>query len=323
MNSNFAVVVTWNGEHCVAGCLKSLQESEAPVRVIVVDNASTDYTLDVVRQVCPEATCFCLSRNLGFGRANNIGMKYAYDQGAEHVLLINQDAFVGPDVVGDLVDLQRSNPRFGVLSPLHLNGPGTELDRGFCEHISEASSLRQILGDALLDRQSPSVYEVEFINAAVWLLSRECVERVGLFNPAFEHYGEDKEYADRVRFRGLHLGLALDLRAFHARSQHKRNGEISLERYLTQEKAIIRYRISRGMRSTVFNVLSALKRVLLSKYPGNGRFFRCLEAKLLLIVSLLPSTVEVLRKRRIAYRGDRCFFPEAETDKKRWLVRVD
>jgi GT2 family glycosyltransferase len=320
MDDSFAVVVTWNGEDCIAKCLRSLRGSDVPVRVVVVDNASTDRTLEIVRHVCPEATVFRLRRNLGFGRANNIGLSHACDQGSEHILLINQDAYVEPDVIGGLVNLQRLHPEYGILSPLHLDGAGTNLDRLFCEHLSKASSGRQLLSDALLNRHLADVYDVAFINAAVWLLSRECIERVGLFNPAFEHYGEDKEYADRVHFHGLRIGLAPGLRAFHKRVQAKPKESVTLERYLIQESAIVRYRLSRQTPSTPFNVLSALSRIMLSRHPGDGSHLTSIRVKATLLRTLFSCLPTMLRMKRIAYQGGRRFFQDAEYDKGCYLL---
>jgi GT2 family glycosyltransferase len=323
MKDRWAVVVTWNGEQLIGRCLQSLLSSEASVRVVVVDNASADGTVDVVREVCPEAACFRLRRNLGFGRANNVGIKHAYDRGAEHILLLNQDAYVEPDVVGELVDLQRSQPAFGILSPLHLDGTGAYLDRRFCDHVSEASSMRQLLSDLLLDEDPADIYRAEFINAAVWLMSRACIERVGLFNPAFEHYGEDLEYADRVRFHGLHIGLVPSSRAYHARAQEGLEQSTGLKRHLMKEKAIIRHKLSRRSHTTAFNLLSALPRLLFSEYPRGRPIQQRVRVKLALGAYLLTSIVPVLRRRALAYEGGRCFFDDAEDDRRRFSLTAD
>jgi len=319
MSNNFAVIVTWNGESCVEKCVRSLLGSNVPLRVVVVDNASTDQTLEIIRRVCPEAIVFSLSHNLGFGRANNIGIKYAYDQGAGHVLLINQDAYVEPNVTGGLADLQRSNPKFGILSPLHLDGTGRNLEQLFSSHISKASSIRQLLSDLLLDGCPVDVYDARFINAAVWLLSRDCIERVGLFNPAFEHYGEDKEYADRVYFQGLRIGLVPGLRAFHERVQNKPGDEITTKRYLMQEKAIIRYRLSRKVPGTALNILSALSRAIFSTPPNKVSHLNNVRIKATLLTSIFSGMPVILRMKRIAYRGGGSFFQETDSDRNRYL----
>jgi GT2 family glycosyltransferase len=320
MTKVFAVIVTWNGEECVAKCLESLQRSTIPVHVIVVDNASCDETVRIARNVCPGTTVLRLRRNLGFGRANNIGIKHAYEEGAERVLLINQDAHIEPDVVRGLVELQRSNPTFGILSPLHRDGTGASLDGLFCEHWSRARSMRELLSDVFLHEQLADIYPVEFLNAAVWLLSRECIEKVGLFNPAFEHYGEDREYADRVNFFGFQFGVVPRLHAFHARLQNRPGDTVTIQRYLMQEKAVIRYRLSRRVPGTVFNILSAFSCAVLSSYSGKGSHLTDARIKTSLLASLFSCLPVMLRTKETAYRGGPCFFKDADFDSSRYLL---
>lgn len=315
MREVFAVIVTWNGEDYVAKCLESLRRSTIPVQVIVVDNASCDQTVRIACSICPDAIVFRLRRNLGFGRANNIGIKHAFELGAMHVLLINQDVQIEPDVVRGLVELQRSNPGFGILSPLHLDGTGASLDGLFCEHLSKALSKRELLSDLFLHEQLADIYPVAFLNAAVWLLSRECIERIGLFNPAFEHYGEDMEYTDRVNFFGFHVGVVPRLHAFHARLQNGPGNTVNIQRYLMQEKAIIRYRLSRKAPGTVFNILSAISRAVLSTYSGDGSHLAGARIKTTLLAFLFSCMPIMLRMKKIAYRGGRCFFLDADADR--------
>lgn len=319
MSHTYSVVVTWNGQDYIRACLQSLRRSTVPVSIIVVDNASSDGTRDIVREACSEATLIRLRHNLGFGRANNIGIKHAYDWGAEHVLLLNQDAYVKPDTVGGLIELMQTHSDYGILSPLHLDGSEECLDRRFGLHLAKSSGISQLLSDQLLSKQQASIYDVEFVNAAIWLLSRECIERVGLFNPAFEQYGEDREYADRVRFQGLRVGVVPALCGVHDRKQDRSEDNASLERYFLKEKSIIRYRLSRKTPGIAFNLLSALSRVVFSRPPGVGSFLRRIGARLVLLYAFFVSVPTVLRTRAVAYGGQRCFFEAAKEDRIRYL----
>ena len=152
-------------------------------------------------------------------------------KGAKHILLINQDAYVDASTPKALVNLQKANPKSAVLSPLHLDATGHHLDRLFSHHVGKASGIGELLSDALLRRETADIYNLDFINAAIWLLSRECVTRVGLLNPAFDHYGEDREYTDRVRYHGFSVSLAPACRAYHERAQNPRPEDLMAARY--------------------------------------------------------------------------------------------
>ncbi|MEI6124930.1 MAG: glycosyltransferase family 2 protein [Pseudomonadota bacterium] len=207
----FAIIVSHNGSTWICQAIKSLQQSICPVHIIVVDNVSTDETVEIVRSSYSDVMIFCMSSNLGFGAANNQGIRYAVSQGADYVFLLNQDARVAPETIGNLVDLMQEKPAFGILSPLQLDYHGSGIDRSFVPYLQENDLL---LTDVFLGKLQ-GVYEVSFVNAAVWLVSRSVLESVGGFDPLFFMYGEDNDYCSRVRYRGFKIGIAPKTLAWH------------------------------------------------------------------------------------------------------------
>lgn len=213
-----AVVVTYNGMAWVDRCFGSLRTSTMPVRTIAIDNGSTDGTPDHLRQRYPEVEVVQADHNLGFGQGNNLGLRKALDVGAEHVFLLNQDAWVLSDTIGALVQAMQADARWGVLSPVHLNGPGTALDNWFADYVAPAKC-PGLLADREAGTVGDHVYPVAFVNAAAWMLSRRCLLTVGGFNPVFFHYGEDDEYLKRVAFHGLGVGVLPSAIIHHDRPQ--------------------------------------------------------------------------------------------------------
>lgn len=320
MSNLFAIIVTWNGEDSIGKCLHSLQNADIPIQIVVVDNASSDQTVKIVQAICPEAIIFQLTKNLGFGKANNIGIKHAYDHGAEHFLLINQDAHVDGDTVSALVALQRENPKSAILSPLHLDSTGCHLDRLFANHIGKSANIRELVGDALLKRKIADIYHLDFINAAIWLLSRECVTRVGLFNPAFDTYREDNEYTDRVHYYGFNVSLVPACRAYHERIQDRRSENLTVARYRLLVNATAKYRILRRRPGPGFNLASAMSCILLSSPPNNTSFVQTIIVKLDLVCRLLSALPAMMHYRKRAYQGAQCFFENAELDRQRYTL---
>lgn len=320
MSNLFAVVVTWNGEDCIGKCICSLLNADIPMQIVVVDNDSSDQTVGIVQDICPAAIIFRLSKNIGFGKANNIGIRYAYDHGAEHILLINQDAYVDGNTPQNLVALQQAHPQSAILSPLHLDSTGRYLDRLFANHIGKMTSIRELLSDALLRTEIAEIYHVDFINAATWLLSRDCITHVGLFNPGFDHYWEDNEYTDRVHYHGLYVSLAPAYHAYHDRTQDPRPEDLTLARYRVLVNAAIQYRILRRTPGTWFNVASAMSLILLSNPPTNTSFIQAFVMKLDLIHRLISTLPAMIRYRKLAYQGAQCFFMDAELDRQRYVV---
>ena len=125
------IIVSYNFERWMDRCLGSLRQSEYPADVIVVDNNSQDHTVRLIKKRYPEVRLIEAGTNLGFGRANNLGMTIALDEGYDAVFLLNQDAWIAPDTLGTLAQLSRQHPEYGILSPTHLTGSGDRLEKGF------------------------------------------------------------------------------------------------------------------------------------------------------------------------------------------------
>lgn len=212
------IIVTYNGAVWLNTCLDSLRRSTVPLDLVVVDNHSTDNTLEILKGY-PVSKLFALQDNLGFGKANNIGMNYALEQHADYVLLLNQDAYLRPDTVERLIEVSKRNPKYFVLSPLHLDGTGKKLDINF-QHYVSPQNCKDFLSDlALQDGNMREVYDILFVNAAIWLLPIACLKLIGGFDPIFAHYGEDNDYIKRVRYHGFQVGICPKAFAIHDRPQ--------------------------------------------------------------------------------------------------------
>ena len=206
-----AIVVTYNANRWVNKCLGSLVQSTYPVKIYVVDNCSTDDTISIIEGSFPEVVLMKSPENLGFGKANNLALSRAVTEGAEYFFLLNHDAWVTPEAVGNLVEAIDNNPDYGIISPLHYTASGDKLDKAFSGYIKRAGFVFDLL------RASPVVNQVNFINAAAWMIKRECLEEVGGFGYLFHHYGEDRDYVQRARYFGYKTGFISNTRIFHDR----------------------------------------------------------------------------------------------------------
>lgn len=207
----YAVIVSWNASALLRRALSSLRSSTIPVHTVVVDNASNDQTRTIVCTEFPEAFLLPLKKNYGFGRAANHGIHLALRHGAEYVLLLNQDAAVFPNTIRILLDVMRSQEDIGIASPLHLSPDTGNLEPLFYHFIS---SNNELISDALLGRMR-DVYDIGFVNAAVWLMRRTIFEKVGGFDPIFFMYGEDNDYCERAMFHKFRICIVPAARASH------------------------------------------------------------------------------------------------------------
>jgi GT2 family glycosyltransferase len=210
------IIVSYNAMPWLDKCLESIDFSR--YEVVVVDNCSSDGTVAHVHKNYSAVKLFEENQNLGFGQANNIGISYALNQGAEHVFLLNQDAYLVGDALEQLVGFQKQNPQFGILSAIHTNAEETRLDRNFSNYVRFDAN-PAFYSDHVLGRQLQDVYEVPFVNAAGWLISKTCLMTVGGFDPIFFHYGEDDNYCQRVLYHGFKIGILPNTFMVHDREE--------------------------------------------------------------------------------------------------------
>lgn len=220
------VIVTYNPKKWIEKCLDSLLKGSIPVDILIIDNNSADGFQEIINSNYPQVELLQCTHNLGFGAANNIGIKKAYDNSADFVFLLNQDAWVQSDTIEKLILAQQKEPEFGIVSPMHLNGKGDQLDYNFSNYIIPFQC-KGLYSDIYLNKVKSSIYLVNFVNAAGWLLSRKCIETVGGFSPSFFHYGEDDNYVERVYFHQLKVGVLAAAMLFHDREE--RNNSIYFE----------------------------------------------------------------------------------------------
>jgi len=282
----FVIIVTYNGARWIDKNITSLLQSAYPVHIIVVDNKSTDNSVALLRQY-PEIDLILSEENLGFGKANNIAMKKAMDEGADYLFLLNQDAWVFEDTIGSLVSKMKL-PMCGIMSPKHFSGDGITPDAGFETYYSKKH----------VDITSFNVAIVPFVNAAAWMLSRACVEKVGYFEPLFGHYGEDRNYCDRVAYHGFTIGIDNDSKIIHDRVITR-----NYNKDLTQSK----YKVLSALINPAYPMGSAYAKALsetvglpkyFAKFYGWGKALKMLFSLLGYYLKFLinPSPVQRARK---------------------------
>lgn len=249
------IIVSYNFERWIDRCLSSLRGSKHPVDTVVIDNCSQDRTVDIIGKQYPEVRVIRNSANLGFGQANNIGMQIAIKEGYEAVFLLNQDAWIDADTIGTLCDMSRKHPEYGILSPVHLTGDGKKPDFGFSVYagLSDLNDLYEL-------PQKQTIRQLPFINAAFWMIPVSVLLTVGGFSPLFYHYGEDKDYANRMKYHRYSIGYVPGIFGCHDRENRKQSHDAfmrSEEIYLLTEYANINYTL---IQAFAYGVLASVKK---------------------------------------------------------------
>lgn len=272
----FTIIVTYNGMKWINQCLKSvINQSE----VVVVDNNSLDDTVNHIKKNFPSIQVLVQTENLGFGIANNIGMSFALKNEADYVFLLNQDTIIEENTIEKLVNLSQSNPDYGIISPIHLNGNGNYLDKSFLYYIND-NYCKNFISDFVLNRSKKNIYNLPMINAAAWLLPKNTLETVGGFDPMFFLYGEDDNYCQRVLFHNLKIGIAPNTSIRHdSGNNFKANFQKGSDRYFN--KFLIRVKVKYGNINTDdYKKINSFKLYLLKQSVLRVLKLNFLEAKI-------------------------------------------
>ncbi|MCX6171909.1 MAG: glycosyltransferase family 2 protein [Flavobacterium sp.] len=213
------IIATYNPRKWIDKCLNSLQNSSIKLKIIIIDNGSTDGSQEVIKLHYPEIEFIQSEKNLGFGKANNIGIKIAYTRGDDYVFLLNQDAWIEHNTIEKLINVAISNSDYGIISPLHLNGEGKDIDFKFSSYLN-SFNCKEYISDLSIKKELKDIYLCYFVNAAAWLLPRRTIEVCGFFDPLFFHYGEDENFCQRVLYHNFKIGIVPSSKIYHDRPQH-------------------------------------------------------------------------------------------------------
>lgn len=227
----FAVIVTFNASKWIEKCLTSILKSSIQIKIIIIDNNSSDNSIEILNSYNLEKL-FILNKNIGFGQANNIGIKYAIKNDADFVILINQDVYLSENTIELLLKSSRNDV---LQSALHLNFNQSRLDYNFKKNLFDLSNNNgELFEDSILNRERKQLYYCDFVNAAFWFIPRNIIEKVGGFNPLFFHYGEDVNYCYRIRFHDYKVAINPNTSIIHDRECFGNNKMFNKNYYLRQ-----------------------------------------------------------------------------------------
>jgi GT2 family glycosyltransferase len=218
------VIVNWNTAGLLKDCLNSLyQNTKIPLQVIVVDNGSSDSSVTMLKQDFPQVTCIDTGKNLGFGKANNIGFLSCQ---SDLILLLNSDTIVHPAAIDKMYTKMTQRPDIDVLGCKLLNTDGS-LQPSCYDFYSTAKTLvDNRLVKKLYCHLSPTAKftcffdhtverQVDWICGAVMLIRSSVLEKVGGFDEDFFMYGEEVEWQKRMQKQALKIVYTPDAQITH------------------------------------------------------------------------------------------------------------
>jgi GT2 family glycosyltransferase len=214
----YVVTLSWNRRDDTLQCLDSLSHMHYPnFRLLLVDNASADDTVEAVRARHPQVDVIINPENLGFSGGFNVGLRYGLERGADFILIINNDTFVAPDLLDELMAYAGAS-EVGILAPkiYSADEPNRIWSVGGQRNWWNLEMVG--IGDGQIDcGQWAQAVDRDCLAGCAMLLKRSLLVSVGLFDESTfsPAYYEDNDLCMRARLAGLRLWLVPSARMWH------------------------------------------------------------------------------------------------------------
>jgi len=249
------IVVNYNTVGLLRRCLDhvSASRAEATISLTVVDNGSTDSTMAVLHEEYPQVGALRSERNLGFSGGNNLALRQILAESSprtarehEYILLVNSDLFLAPDTIAGLVGFAEGRPDVGAVGP-RVEKPDGTLDlacrRSFPTPANAFFQLfglsRRFPGNArfaaynLTNLDPAQLTEVDAVTGACMLVRVSAIDQVGLLDERFFMYGEDLDWAYRLKAQGWRIFYNPAVCALHQKgaTSARQSGRMIVEFY--------------------------------------------------------------------------------------------
>lgn len=244
------VYVNWNTKALLEASLASLvkYDGSSDLEIIVVDNDSSDGSIERLQQDWPNVRIVALDRNYGFGVGNNRGAEQAR---GDYLLLLNTDTIVLPTTVSEMVRALDAHSRVACVGARHLNPDGTlqrsmdsfpniEADFFTLTELHRLPAVARMLARRHAWWSDHRTYrDVDWVNGACMLIRRQVFQDVGGFDPAIFIYGEELDLCRRIRDAGWGVAFTPEAEIIHIGGSAM--DHIAVERLCLKYEGLLRF----------------------------------------------------------------------------------
>ncbi len=207
----FIIILNYNGKDFIAKTLSSVFKLDYPnFRVLLVDNNSTDGSLELAKLNFSKAVFIKNNANLGFSSGNNVGIKYALEREADYVLLLNYDTEVRADFLTNLVASMKKDDKIGIGSPVILSKAVSRVwfSGGKIAWLKMKTWQEE-------EEREEDYFKSDYISGCSMIIKAEVFKKIGLLDEDYFLYWEDADFSLKARRAGFKLVVSAKSRIYH------------------------------------------------------------------------------------------------------------
>lgn len=211
------IILNWNGKEDTIECLESLKNITYPnYEILLVDNGSTDGSVEFFKERYPEIDIIENGENLGFAEGNNIGIKKAIAKRTDYVLLLNNDTIVEKDFLDKLIKVAESDPKIGIVGPTVYYYSEKNKIQSAGTKISLSKGIITTLRSNKIDSgEYSNTSEVDSIIGCALLAKSKLFETIGYLIKEYFAYWEETEWCVRARKHGYKVVYVSQAKIWH------------------------------------------------------------------------------------------------------------
>jgi len=234
------VILNTNRRDDTMACLDSIRKNTYQnYKTLVLDNASTDGSIDAIHATFPEVEIIALQQNLGYAGNNNVGVRAAMAQEADWVFVLNEDTNLAPDCLEQLVVIGESDPHIGIVGPMVYHHDEPTIIQSAGGALGSDWNSRHLGQNEADTGQFPKPHDVEWISGCAILVRRQVIEQVGALDDEFFYYWEEVEWCLRARERGWRIVHIPQAKLWHKGVQRNYRPKPSVVYYATRNRFLM------------------------------------------------------------------------------------
>ncbi len=234
------IILNTNRRDDTLACLDSLlKNSYENHKVIVLDNASTDGSVEAIQTAFPGVEILSLTENKGYAGNNNVGIEAALDQQADWVFVLNEDTILDPGCITKLVEIGENNSEIGILGPMVYHYDEPEVIQSAGGHFSRYLQASHIAQNEPDQGQFSKSRQVNWISGCAILVRREVIEQLGMLDERFFIYFEETEWCLRTSRGGWKIVHVPSAKIWHKGVQRNYSPKPSVTYYFTRNRFLM------------------------------------------------------------------------------------